>query len=293
MRSYFLESARQGHNHFSSYLLSMLVVVATWLIAGMVVSLLGMVSGGSISAEHSETFFSGEQPVLGLQALTGFFVLGTVSLLWAEEHIHHRHPRGLFGVEGRICLQRLSLAALLGFGMRAVGSLVMYLAVPAAYNWNESLTQTLKLLPFILISSLAGSILFVTLLIYLSRALSLILHKPLFLVGVISVVLSMPSIKHGILSILYSFISFFFLLYLFLRDDRIELGVSWLMADSFYSAFVGINYEDNMFTPLITVDESFWNSLLEGLSIILFLVRIGIFCYCFLRHSRMGINHSS
>ena len=226
-------------------------------------------------------------PLLGILLGGWVFTAFLSSILWAEEKIHHRPPRGLFSVDGTIRFRRLGMAALVWLGLRIVSTLITYPFATAAYDWAGNLREWAAFLPFLAIFALLFAITWLLFLSYLMRGLSLIVSNPLILVGIFSLIggilVALDTRINAPFSFLFAFTESFLILFLILKDEGIELAIGLQAADLTYRSVFMIGEEANRFAPgLLILDLDILAS--PGfmiLSLGLLLVRWGIFYYWF------------
>lgn len=293
MKSFLLEAVRPGHNAFPRYLLALVLLVVIPLVAFVLV-FTGLVIYSTLFLGRSlEQVTDVEQMAEATKLLLAGWLLAAFvgTLLWAEEKIHGRPPKRLFSLDGIIRVRRLGLAVVIWLGLRVGSTLVIYPFSRSAYGWAGVLQEWVALLPLAIAVFLLSAIAWLAFLVYCLRGLSLIFPRPLTLIGLLAsglgllATLSAFSWSNAIYTFLVSAIYYLFLLFVILKDERIELAVGLLAADGLYNGalFMSASQEEPLMLGLFTVDtDVFLNSFgLSALSFCLYIVRLGIFYYWF------------
>lgn len=286
MRSYFLEAARQGHNQFSKYLMTLgLLVVSVFV--GTAIGLLGgiLYLRKLPNPEAIETFM--EIPIVFLFTSGWVWLAILIAILWSEEKIHKRPARGLLSVDGTIRLRRLGLAALVWFGLRVISTLILYLLAPDGYRWNGNLREWLAFSPFILILCLLMAIASLVFFSYVIRGFSLILPRLRILILGLALgagmLAAMEQDTDPVLSFWQGASFTFFIFFLIFKEECIELSVGLVAADYFYNFMYIVGDEISPLPVLFTVNSDLINMFLV---LLLLIVRLGSFYYWFRGRSR-------
>jgi hypothetical protein len=275
------------------YLLTLVLLVVIPLV-GFVLVFTGLVIYSTVFLGRSlEQVTDVEQMAEATKLLLAGWLLAAFAgtLLWSEEKIHGRPPKRLLSLDGIVRLRRLGLAILIWLGLRVASTLVLYPLSRSAYGWAGLLQEWVALLPLAIAVFLLSAIAWLGFLAYCLRGLSLIFPRPLTLIGLLALgfgllaTLSAVSWSNAIYTFLVSAIYYLFLLFLILKDERIELAVGLLAADGLYnsSLFMSASQEEPLTLGLFTVDtDLLLNSpVLSTLSFCLFIARLGIFYYWF------------
>ena len=289
MRSYFLEAARQGRNHFFRYVLALLAIaIATF--AGAIFAVIrglfyiGLVLNSPI--EQFERIWENTPSLAFLLAGCVFVALGA-SILWVEETIHHRPSRGLLSVDGIIRLRRVIAAGTVWLGLRIAATLIALVIVRNAYTWAGTVREWVAILPFYAMWSLLTALSGLLLLGYLMRSVSLIVPYPLAVASVLSAIWSLLVLisadENALVYFISTYIQTFFVIFLILKDECIELALGLSVVDSLYGSMFIRDTEPNPTLPgLFTVDlDIFTSPLIVSLSVGIALIQIGIFYYWF------------
>ncbi|MEO1095428.1 MAG: hypothetical protein AAFX01_11070 [Cyanobacteria bacterium J06638_28] len=280
MRSYFLEAARQGHNQFSKYLITLGLLVVS-VFAGTAVGLLGgiLYLQELPNPDAIELFLEVPSVFLFVSGWVWFSIL--IAILWSEEKIHRRSARGLLSVDGTVRLRRLGLAVLVWFGLRAISTLVLYITAPTAYRWRGTIQEWLAFSPFILFICLLMAIALLVFICYVMRGASLILSRPRVLIGGlalgIGMLVAIGQDTAPMLVFLQNVFFVFFILFLVFKEECIELSVGLVAADYFYNFMFVVN-ETSPLPALFDVDIELTS---RTLSLVLLVVRLGSFYYWF------------
>lgn len=243
--SKYLEVARQGRNDWWRYLISLPVILVSWLIVGSIPAGLLMVyvsTDGDPATSFSKAGFAGIPAMLESGAILLSFVPFIVTTLLAVRFIHARSLRTLVTGEAHIRWGRIiagagawfAIAALLSMLEAALypGRYVLTLQVPALFAY---IAAALILIP---IQTSAEELFFRG---YLLQWMGLRLKNKWVLALVNGTLFFLPHIAnpematHSILIGLGYFAMGFFLAFITLEDNGIELALGIHAANNLFS----------------------------------------------------------
>lgn len=306
MESTFLQAAHHRKNSWQRYLLgAFLAIVAPALIVALAIALvLGILA--VVSPSIPREFFSNLEtylfmrfygyPLLYFLIATAYLALATVTLARVVRRIHDRNPLTLLGLEtGEIHWRRLFQGFIVSFGLFAIAFSIFYTVYPGRYKLSFNLGEWL--LGFPLSFSLYGLLALIKCLFffsYLLQAAGLLIQNPrrlTFVYGTILTGLTYYFFRPPLINLCLSAFILFFLTWITLKDDRLELAIGFLLARAiFFSTVTGSAQEALQLPTIFKQVEAAGDSLL---SLTILLAQGAVFyVICFYVMPEKALRHS-
>lgn len=295
MTSSFLEVARQGKNGWKRYLAGIAILVFVPITIFSILLLLFFLVAAIVSPVFRELISQKgfADQLLNIKfygisinmfvALQALLVLYLFTLKLVMEKIHHRSLFTLFGSNtSSINWQKIVQSFGIWFGLDSLVVLIVYLIQPSRYTLSQSSSEWLATLPFSFLFSgsfaLVVSLLFLS---YLLQGIGLLIHKPVRLTvayGLILSTLFLP-LSSSPLRWVGSTICIMTIIWIILKDKRLELVIGFFMEGLFFSmSILTVENSKSLFPALLTrVSEP----LPPLINFLLAVIKVALFYYIF------------
>ncbi|MBW4463635.1 MAG: hypothetical protein KME47_25835 [Nodosilinea sp. WJT8-NPBG4] len=286
MNPTFLTVARQGRNGWKRYLAGTLLALGVTLIIATPVTIISAYIS-DISIENEDLLVYGN-PIRTIVLFGSFGAASLLGLFLAVTRVHRRKFMTLFNLDTAIDWFRVIKGLIVWLGSYGISFFVWYLISPSRYSLTFNISEWLPFALLVLVVAPILSLLRVLFLYaYLLQAAGLLIRHPLLLsivwsliVGSLSINLKMP--RYWILSVAYSM----FITWIVIKDNRLELAIGLVIADSLIFLLFISSSDSLIQTP--TVFKSAGSAHFLAV-LVTYVLRAGLFYFiCFSRRRNLS-----
>jgi len=280
MTDNYLDLAREGINHWWRYVVSIILIVFTWLFLGnipaVILILLVRSDKNPQTQFHAETSqFEGVNPLLTYLAVNFAFVMFILALYIAIRFIHKRKFITLITPYSRINWQRILQSFSVYFSLACISSLIEATIFPGSYKLTLNISNFLFFIPIALIlTPIQTSVEELFFRGYLMQGISLKSRKSLVPIIITSLIfmllhLANPEVASSFLLLAAYYLGLaLFLAIITVKDNTLELALGVHAANNLFNVVLA-NYKNSALpSPSIFTSQQL-NPLFNLISFIL------------------------